>query len=143
MIFFNIENISILIVLNEKVLFLFRFVEIYSNIVSFQPLNRIRLGPMGAYSRWGSLIEGMGLNRGEGAKSRTYGNLFLLFTDELPFKGIIDILNEVEGNTDEDLLIYALTLVNKVSEYELFIGTMNTVSYPIRLDFQASCLPLL
>ena len=85
----------------------------------------------------------MGLNRGEGAKSRTYGNLFLLFTDELPFKGIIDILNEVEGNTDEDLLIYALTLVNKVSEYELFIGTMNTVSYPIRLDFQASCLPLL
>ena len=31
-------------------------------------------------------------------------------------KGIIDILNESEGNnTDEDLLVYALTLVNKVN----------------------------
>ena len=30
-------------------------------------------------------------------------------------KGIINIINEAEGNTDEDLLVYALTLVNKVS----------------------------
>ena len=33
--FFNIENISIFIILNEKLLFLFKFVGIYSNIVSF------------------------------------------------------------------------------------------------------------
>ena len=35
MIFFNIENISNSITLNEKLLFLLMFVEIYSNIVSF------------------------------------------------------------------------------------------------------------
>uniref|UniRef100_T2MC48 FH1/FH2 domain-containing protein 3 n=1 Tax=Hydra vulgaris TaxID=6087 RepID=T2MC48_HYDVU len=34
---------------------------------------------------------------------------------ELPMKGIIDILKESEGNNiDEDLLVYSLTLVNKV-----------------------------
>ena len=56
------------------------FVGIYSNIVSFEALNRIRLSPIGAYSREGAyskalaltlrliraggLIEGRGLNRG-------------------------------------------------------------------------------
>ena len=29
-------------------------------------------------------------------------------------KGIIDIINETDGNTDEDLLVYSMTLVNKV-----------------------------
>jgi hypothetical protein len=31
-------------------------------------------------------------------------------------RGIIDILNaEQDGNTDEDLLVYSMTLVNKVT----------------------------
>ena len=42
--FFNSESISISIVLYEKLLFLFIFVGIYSNIVSFQPFNSGRLG---------------------------------------------------------------------------------------------------
>ena len=29
-------------------------------------------------------------------------------------KGIIDIISETEGNTDVDLLVYAMTFVNKV-----------------------------
>ena len=78
--FFNSKNISVSITLNEKLLLLFSYVGIYSNIVSFQPLNRIRLSPMGAYSgeraycklsaltwglfRAGGLIKGRGLNRG-------------------------------------------------------------------------------
>ena len=43
------ENISVSITLNKKLLFLFIFVGLYSNIVSLQPLNRIRLIPMGAF----------------------------------------------------------------------------------------------
>ncbi|XP_057291170.1 FH1/FH2 domain-containing protein 1-like [Hydractinia symbiolongicarpus] len=32
----------------------------------------------------------------------------------ISMKGIVDIINETEANTDEDLLIYSMTLVNKV-----------------------------
>ena len=48
--FFNSENISVSLTINEKTLFLFIYVGI-SNIVPFQPLNRIQLSPGGAYSR--------------------------------------------------------------------------------------------
>ena len=40
--------------------------------------------------------------------------------DEVPMKGIINIINETEGSTDEDLLVYALTLVNKVNTCLVF-----------------------
>ena len=73
----------ILIILNEKLLFLFMFVRIYSNIVSFRAVNRIRSSPMEVSLEgrglilnnklWhGGLFEG-GLNRGEDGKSRIYG----------------------------------------------------------------------
>ena len=52
--FFNIENISISMIRNEKLLFLITFVGIYSNIV-FLYFNRIRL------VNNGGLIEEIGL----------------------------------------------------------------------------------
>ena len=64
MIFFNSENISVSITLYEKLLFFFIFVDIYSNIASFQPLNRIRLSLMGAYSRGGGLFKSLILDIG-------------------------------------------------------------------------------
>ena len=41
--------------------------------------------------------------------------LFYLTSGSMGMRGIVDILNaEQDANTDEDLLVYALTLVNKV-----------------------------
>ena len=51
--FFNSEKISGSITLNEKLLFLFIFVGIYSNIALFKLLDRIRLSLMGASWRGG------------------------------------------------------------------------------------------
>ena len=62
--FFSSENISVSITLNKKLLFLFIFLGLYSNIVSFQPLDRIRLSPMGAYSRRGGLLQLMSFDMG-------------------------------------------------------------------------------
>ena len=50
-----------------KTAFLFILVGIYSNIVLFQPVKRIKMRPVGAYLRRREL------NRREKAKSRTYG----------------------------------------------------------------------
>ena len=52
--FLNSESVSI--TLDQKLLFLSIFVGLYANIASFQPLNRIQLSPMGAYSRGGGLL---------------------------------------------------------------------------------------
>ena len=41
--FFHSENISVSIALDKKLLFLFIFLGLYSNVVLFQPLNSIRL----------------------------------------------------------------------------------------------------
>ena len=43
-------------------------------------------------------------------------------------RGIVDILNaEQDGNTDEDLLVYALTLVNKASALCLIVPSLYTI----------------
>ena len=51
-------------------------------------------------------------------------------------KGILDILNETDGSTDDELLEYAMTLVNKVNNntnnYNVIVNKQALLSNPIR-----------
>ena len=38
------------------------------------------------------------------------------FLDTVHAKGILDILNETDNSTDDELLEYAMTLINKVNK---------------------------
>ena len=44
-------------------------------------------------------------------------------------KGIIDIINETDGNTDEDLLVYSMTLVNKVLANSIVVIFMKLLNF--------------
>ena len=81
---FNGDNVSISIILDGIMLFYHTLLGTYSNNASFKPFLWLSLSPRGVYSRGGGYCKNelwhgglfqVGLNRGEGAKMRTYNNL--------------------------------------------------------------------